>query len=119
MGSAWSEIRKLAVEVRELESALVGAGSGPVRTNVTASIAAVTKSMRDDITTCKPLAGGWVDRDNSIVVLVAELGSYDGLPCTYDFRVELEAGQNQYVVESIFENRLIAKKVSKSGGSIS
>eukprot|EP00929_Paragymnodinium_shiwhaense_P072907 TRINITY_DN37007_c0_g1_i1.p1 TRINITY_DN37007_c0_g1~~TRINITY_DN37007_c0_g1_i1.p1 ORF type:complete len:580 (+),score=79.98 TRINITY_DN37007_c0_g1_i1:71-1810(+) len=112
--SAWSEIRQIAAEVRELESALVVGykDQGVVRRSVSVAVSEVTKAMRGSDEACKAIAGGWVDRDGSIVVLAAELGSYDGLPCEYEFTVPKVSSNFTFDVELMFENRFVARDVT-------
>ena len=98
--AAWSEIRKVAAEVRVLTPALLG--GEPI-------------SVKTTSTMCTLHAGGWKDRDGSIVVIVANLDNKDGLPC--QFEVEMDGavappGEGTLQVTSIFENRFINSNVS-------
>ena len=64
---------------------------------------------------CTLEAKGWVDRDGSIVVILANLGNDDGPACQFQVSIDGAAsppGQGDFVVSSIFENRLIASNVS-------
>ena len=131
--AAWSEVRILAMEVRELQGALLGvglAGDAPVRP-ATRLAPASLKAGEAKRSGCNASAASWLDRDGSVVVLAAEKGKFDGLPCVYNITVTLPAaaaggmvggkggaeGGQRYDVLSMFEDRAVVRNLSSSPAS--
>eukprot|EP00656_Telonema_subtile_P004886 TRINITY_DN1222_c0_g1_i1.p1 TRINITY_DN1222_c0_g1~~TRINITY_DN1222_c0_g1_i1.p1 ORF type:complete len:603 (-),score=99.91 TRINITY_DN1222_c0_g1_i1:100-1908(-) len=111
MPNAWSEIRKLAAEVKELTPSLLSGVAVPV----------VVQNSSGGLK-CDVHAAGFRDRDGSVVVLVASHNNADGQPC--GFRVALDANASwgpaeKYAVRIMFENRNLESSGIGSNGTFS